>query len=131
MAEALGPVLAARGYRGHFGIDWVWDGTTCTLIEINARLTASFGLYVSHQPALLHAHLEATGGDTITAQRLSPFEGGQLVVYNTTASDQEPITGPDCWPAPGSRIEPGAKRGRKIVTGPVVDQQGRRMVAPD
>jgi hypothetical protein len=128
IAEALGPVLAARGYRGHFGIDWVWDGTTCTLIEVNARLTASFGLYVSHRPELLHAHLTAIGGGAIEAKHLPCCEGGQLVVYNTGKTSLPPLIGPNCWPAPGPAIEPGAKRGRLIVPGSVVNEQGERLI---
>jgi hypothetical protein len=131
MAEALGPVLADRGYRGHFGIDWVWDGETCTLIEINARLTASFGLYVRHRPQLLDAHLQATGGDPIEAGRLAPFEGGQLVVYNVSGREQSPLTGPGCWPAPGKSIAPEGKRGRRIIEGPVVDAGGQRQIGPE
>jgi len=128
MAEVLGPVLADRGYRGHFGIDWVWDGETCTLIEINARLTASFGLYVRHQPQLLHAHVAATDGATIEAGRLPSFEGGQLVIYNVSDGDQTPLTGPGYWPAPGNTIAPEGKRGRRIIEGTVVDAGGRRQV---
>jgi hypothetical protein len=131
MAEALGPILANRGYRGHFGIDWVWDGETCTLIEINARLTASFGLYVRHQPQLLHAHLQATDGDAIEAGRLPPFEGGQLVVYNVSSGAQAPLTGPGYWPAPGTNIAPEGKRGRRIIEGAVVDAGGQRLLGPE
>lgn len=130
MAEALGPVLAARGFRGHFGIDWVWDGTKCTLIEINARLTASFGLYVSHRPELLHAHLAASAGQPIQARRLAAVEAGQIVFYNVSGQDQAPLGGPDSWPAPGPVVAPEAKRGRRIIVGPVVDEHGVRRVEP-
>jgi hypothetical protein len=128
IAEALGPVLAQMGFRGHFGIDWVWDGTECTLIEINARLTASFGLYIRHRPALLHAHVAATDGGRIKAGRLAPFEGGQLVAYNVGSTPTGPLVGPECWPVPGVSIAPGAKRGRLIVGGPVVDEAGTRLI---
>jgi len=130
IAEALGPVLAERGFRGHFGIDWVWDGTQCTLIEINARLTASFALYVSHRPQLLHAHLAASEGNAIQAERLSPIEAGQLVMYNVSGGNQAPLIGPGNWPAPGTVVEPEAKRGRRIIAGPVVDKNGVRLSHP-
>ena len=128
IAEALGPVLADRGFRGHFGIDWVWDGTQCTLIEINARLTASFGLYIRERPELLHAHVAATNGSVISAKRLAPFEGGQLVAYNVGEDPVAPLLAANCWPTPGDSIAPGAKRGRLIVRGPVVDEEGNRLV---
>ncbi|MEE2830459.1 MAG: ATP-grasp domain-containing protein [Myxococcota bacterium] len=127
LAEALGPALAARGYRGHFGIDWVYDGERCTLIEINARLTASFGLYIREHPDLLHAHLEALEGSAIRGGRLTPFEGGQLVAYNLTDQPASPLEGAGCWPHPGKNIAAGAKRGRMIVDGPVVDAGGGRV----
>lgn len=130
LAEALGPVLAERGYRGHFGIDWVWDGERCTLIEINARLTASFGLYVRSRPELLEAHLAALDGQDVEPRRLEPFEGGQLVVYNTGVVSLPPLAGPACWPSPGREITPGSKRGRRIVEGALVDRAGRRLVDP-
>ena len=130
IAEALGPVLARRGFHGHFGIDWVWDGTQCTLIEINARLTASFALYVSHRPQLLHAHLAASAGEPIEPARLLPVDAGQLVIYNVSGEDQTPLSGPHSWPAPGTVVAPEAKRGRRIVSGPVVDEDGVRQVHP-
>jgi len=131
LAEALGPVLAARGYRGHFGIDWVWDGSRCTLIEINARLTASFAVYVSHQPELLYAHLSALRGEAIEPRRLPSFEAGQLVSYNRGDQKAPPLVGSGCWPAPGSDVEPGAKRGRLVVRGPIVDANGGRVIFLD
>ena len=127
LTEALGPVLAERGYCGHFGVDWVWDGERCTLIEVNARLTASFALYCSYRPELLHAHLAAHRGEVIRSGRLGPIEAGQEVVYNLTESPMPPLSGPDAMPAPGRSIAPGEKLGRRWLQGPVVGDEGHRL----
>ncbi len=130
IAEALGPVLADRGYAGHFGIDWVFDGETVWLIEINARLTASFALYGSREPRLLSAHLAAVAGDPITPLLLPPFVGGQLISRNLTDSRQPPRDeGPRWHPHPAASVAPGGRRGTYLVDGPVIDDRGRLSAA--
>ena len=125
LAEALGPVLAKRGYVGHFGIDFVFDGETPWLIEINARFTASFALYCSREPRLLHAHLAAVRGESIEAIRLPAFDGGQLIARNGTSERQPPRKARHGWqPHPSASVGPGGRTGRFIATGPVIDQQG-------
>jgi predicted ATP-grasp superfamily ATP-dependent carboligase len=129
LAEALGPVLARRGYRGHFGVDFVFDGTTPWLIEINPRFTASFALYASRQPQLLHAHLAALRGDRIEPVRLPPFSGGQLIARNGTDTRQPPLTGPGWQPHPSESVGPGGRTGRFVTEGVVVADDGSLAVA--
>lgn len=140
IAVALGPVLARRGYRGHFGIDLVaLEGGGATLIEINPRLTASFALYSAFCPALLEAHLLAVRDGDLRPTLLPPIEGGQLIVHNTGSDPVPPIesgpfpigippevlTGTTLWPYPGPLVESAGTRARLIVRGPVVDERGR------
>lgn len=124
LAERIGPVLARRGYRGHFGLDFVFDGTECVLIEINARLTASFALYSSWEPRLLHAHVAAVRGERIDPLRLPPLPGGQLIATNATDSDLPPPTGDGLLPHPGDTVAPGGRLARVTTRGTVVDGDG-------
>jgi biotin carboxylase len=144
LAERMGPVLAGRGFRGQFGLDFVVedaaDGPRCSLIEVNPRLTASFALYSAWEPALLHAHLAAVTGETLAPRRLPPLAGGQLIVHNTSRdpvppllADQPPllppalpvdVDGPCVWPYPGAAVLFAGTRGRVLTRGPVVRQDG-------
>jgi predicted ATP-grasp superfamily ATP-dependent carboligase len=123
-AERFGPVLAARGYRGHFGLDFVFDGHELLVIEINARLTASFGLYASRQRRLLDAHLAALRGEAIEAGRLPPIEGGQLIRLNTSESAAASPDRPGLWPHPRAQVDPGGRLARAPSNGVVVDEAG-------
>ena len=123
-AERLGPVLAARGYRGHFGLDFVFDGDELLLIEINARLTASFGLYASWEPRLLTAHQAALREEAIDAGRLPPIEGGQLIRLNTSEGPLAPPRGPALWSHPAAKVDPGGRLARLPVQRLVVDEAG-------
>ena len=123
-AERLGPVLAGRGFRGHFGLDFVFDGRELVIIEINARLTASFALYASWEPRLLHAHLTALRGHAIEPGRLPPIDGGQLIWMNTRDEALMPPDGPDVWPTPKRPAEPGDRLARVASRGVVVDEAG-------
>jgi len=118
-ADAIGRVLAERGYRGHFGLDFV-VGERTVLIEINARLTASFALFAAWGPTLLDAHITATHGGRIDAGLLPPIRGGQLLAYNLTDAPGAPLPGPaqnpltgTTWtvPVPPPTVAPGSKRG--------------------
>lgn len=138
VAERIGAAIAARGYRGHFGIDLVVEDGRSWLIEVNPRLTASFALYSAFQPRLLDAHLHAVRGDRIEAARLQAFDGGQLIVHHLTEDPGEPIAGgpfpigvhPDTlvgttlWPYPGPVVPFAGTRARLITRGPVVDAAG-------
>ena len=124
VAERFGPVLAARGYRGHFGLDFVLDGEELLTIEINARLTASFALYASLEPRLLHAHLTALRGQPIEAGRLPPIEAGQLIRLNTAEVALAPPDGPALWPHPAATVDPGGRLARAPSAGQVVDTVG-------
>ncbi len=125
LAETLGSVLANRGYVGHFGLDFVFDGATPWLIEINARFTASFALYCSREPRLLHAHLAALRGEAIEPIRLPAFDGGQLIARNGTSERQPPKAPRDGWqPHPSESVGPGGRTGRFVATGPVIDERG-------
>ncbi len=129
VAEALGPVLAARGYRGAFGLDFVVpaDGA-CVLIEINPRLTASFALYASLEPRLLADHLAALDGHDVGPARLPALRGGQLIVHHlgdAPAAPPEARSGdPEVVPHPATAVVHGQVRGRILTGGVVVDEGG-------
>lgn len=143
LVQRLGPVLAARGYRGHFGIDVVVEktpgGSVTWLIEINPRLTASMALYAAWCPVLAHAHVDAVSGEALPQTgELPPVRGGQLIVHNTTDGVQLPLSGEDVglvvgglpadqrvlWPHVATRVEPGGTRGRIVAPGVIVDAAG-------
>ena len=129
MAEALARVLARRGYRGAFGLDFVVPGPgEAALIEINPRLTASFALYASWCPQLLDAHLRALAGERLDAARLPPIRGGQLIFHQLkgVGSPLPARAGdPEVVPHPGPQVDPGGVRGRLITRGEVVEASGR------
>jgi glutathione synthase/RimK-type ligase-like ATP-grasp enzyme len=124
LARRLGPVLAARGYRGHFGVDFVFDGTTCWLIEVNARLTASLALMASWDSTLLREHLAALRGEPIEPRQLPPIVGGQLIRLNTTDGPLPAPVGQGLWPSPKSAIGPGERLVRATTRGVVVNEEG-------
>jgi len=145
LVRRLGPVLAGRGYRGHFGIDFVVEdtpsGPVTWLIEINPRLTASMALYSAWRPVLAHAHLDAVEGRPLPRSgELPPLTGGQLIVHNTTDADGPalgaeeaglsvggpalPDQGRVVWPQVATVVAPGATRGRLVTPGVVVDAAG-------
>lgn len=130
VATALGPVLADRGYRGHFGLDFVFDGDELLLIEVNARLTASFGLYSTLQPALLEAHLTALRDEPIEPGRLPPLEAGQLIRLHTGPDPVAPPSGPGLQPSPKALAQHGDRLARLPVDGVVVDEEGQLGVRP-
>jgi len=129
-AERMGLVLASRGYRGHFGLDFVFDGDELLLIEVNARLTASFGLYSTLQPALLEAHLTALRDEPIEPGRLPPLEAGQLIRLHTGPDPVAPPSGPGLQPSPKALAQHGDRLARLPVDGVVVDEEGQLGVRP-
>jgi predicted ATP-grasp superfamily ATP-dependent carboligase len=124
IAEAMGPVLAERGYRGAFGLDFVVPGPDeAVLIELNPRLTASFALYASWCPRLLDDHLTALAGDDLEPARLQAIPGGQLLVHQLKGSGAplEAEDGdPEVVPHPALEVTQGGVRGRLITRGAVV-----------
>ena len=123
MAERLGPLLAAKGYRGHFGLDWVF-GDELLLIEINARPTASFAFYSVLEPRLLQAHLAALRGEAIEAGRLPPLAGGQLIRLHTGDEPVAPPRGPGQLTSPKALVRHGDRMVRLPWEGIVVDEAG-------
>ncbi len=137
LIEALGAVIAKRGYRGYFGVDFVVGPEGPVLIEINPRLTASFALYAAWAPALLHAHLDAIEGRRIEPGRLPPLAGGQLIAHDLTEAPNVPLApGRDTlagdlqdhelatWEHPGDVVTAGYTRGRAVTRGVVVNEAG-------
>jgi len=151
LARRLGPALAGRGYRGHFGIDFVVerlsDKTSRTwLIEINPRLTASMALYSAWRPVLIRAHLAVLdGSDLRCTGELPAMEGGQLIQHNLGGVESTPLSAheaglplggaflPDgtadgqdscVWPTVTTAVAPGATRGRLVRKGAVVSNDG-------
>lgn len=133
LGEALGAELARRGYRGHFGVDFVVGPDGPVLIEINPRLTASFALYASWRPRLLQAHLDAVAGRHLEAERLPPMLGGQLIVTNPLDDTIDAIEGDGLppgdittdtvWPSLAP-VGPGMRWGRWVSRGVVVTAEG-------
>ncbi len=149
LVRRLGPALAARGFRGHFGIDFVVEdcpgGPVTWLIEINPRLTASMALYSAWCPVLAEAHLDAVSGSALPQRgALPPVEGGQLIVHNVGTTQGEPLyeseagrregsgalpsTEPCLWPHVATQVEPGGTRGRLVIPGAVVGAAGDLVV---
>lgn len=151
LARRLGPVLAARGYRGHFGIDFVvetvGDETSRTwLIEINPRLTASMALYSAWRPTLIRAHLAVLDGSELRSTgELPDLEGGQLIQHNLGEAETEPMDSDEAglplggaflpngtrgaadsclWPTVTTIVAPGATRARLVRKGAVVSNDG-------
>lgn len=145
LCRKLGPALAARGYRGHFGIDIVVEdtdqGPVSWLIEINPRLTASMALYAVFRPVLLRAHLAVLDGSSLRSTgELPPVEAGQLIAQHggqttTTPLTPEqtgyrlgqaslPVDEPLTWPGVTTEVQPGGKRGRIVARGPIVNADG-------
>ncbi len=133
LAERLGAELARRGYRGHFGVDFVLGPDGPSLIEINPRLTASFALYAAWEPALLDAHLSAVAGEDIAARRLPPLAGGQLIATNVTSGSLPALDGDGAlpgtlegdtvWSGDGD-VAGGGRLARYVTRGEVVDASG-------
>ncbi len=124
VATALGPVLADRGYRGHFGLDFVFDGTDVWLIEINARLTASFALYSSLVPSFVRAHLSALDGALLDPGLWPPVEAGHLLKFNREDHPVTPEPEAGWWTNPQHEVAPAGRLARKVVNGVVVDAEG-------
>ncbi len=137
LIEALGAVIAKRGYRGYFGVDFVVGDGGPVLIEINPRLTASFALYAAWAPRLLHAHLDAIEGRSIEPGRLPPVAGGQLIAHDLSEAPNVPLPpGADTlagdlrdhdvatWEHPGDVVTAGYTRGRAVTRGVVVNEAG-------
>lgn len=111
VARTVGEALAAEGFRGIFGLDFVQPagGGPPWLIEVNPRLVASVSL---------HAQLELAAGRVPLAARhllalLDPaaddlppdlhegmLSGGQLILHNLSDAARvwEPATTAGAWP---------------------------------
>jgi hypothetical protein len=133
LAEALGRELAKRGYRGHFGVDFVLGPDGPSLIEINPRLTASFALYAAWVPEILDAHLMAVAGGEIEGRRLPPVAGGQLIATSLSDVETPAIPGDDMLPGDlvgetvwtaHDPVPAGSRRGRWVSRGAVIDEDG-------
>ncbi|MGF1426673.1 ATP-grasp domain-containing protein [Kitasatospora sp. LaBMicrA B282] len=85
----VGAELAALGYRGLFGADFVVAGPTPVLLELNCRMQGSSWLLgeleLAEQvvPSALRHVLERYGHTTRAEPRLDPVGGCQLVLRHT------------------------------------------------
>jgi uncharacterized protein len=97
MLQRIGEVFAKKlGQRGIFGVDFIWDGTTPWVVEVNPRYTASCELLeLALGRALLRDHWQAW----LPNEPLPPLPGtprsrpgviGKLILYARTA-----VTAPD------------------------------------
>lgn len=93
IARAVGEMLAERGFRGIFGMDFVLkpDGGVVA-IECNPRLVSSVPMASALEieagaVPLLLSHLEATSGESGERGDVRvPIRGAQLVLHNLTGS---------------------------------------------
>jgi predicted ATP-grasp superfamily ATP-dependent carboligase len=126
---ATGLVQWTSGLRGLFGIDFIWDGSTPWLVEVNPRYTASCEiLELAQRRTLLTEHWRACRPDDDPPPEplpakprygASPPVLGKLILYARTA-----VTAPDLsrflcerspWSVPfladvprmGTQFEPG------------------------
>ena len=99
LAERIGKALAAQGYRGVFGVDFVMRPTgEPVVIEVNPRLVASIALHAQLELAegrlpLLARHLLALLDPDADAAPLdlhqAALEGGQVILHNLAAEPRQ------------------------------------------
>lgn len=98
MVQRIGEVLAEKlGQRGIFGVDFIWDGTTPWVIEVNPRYTAACELLeLALGRALLRDHWQAWLPNeplppvTESSAKGRPGAIGKLILYARSH-----ITAPD------------------------------------
>lgn len=117
-ARTVGEALAAEGFRGIFGLDFVQPaaGDLPWLIEVNPRLVASVSLHAQLELAagrvpLAARHLLALVDPSADGLPLDlhegPLRGGQLILHNLgdAARAWEPATAAGAWT--GAAAGPG------------------------
>jgi len=90
ISKKVGELLFRDGYRGFFGLDFLWDeGGKIYLLECNPRLTASFVFYnflelEKNYPPLLWAHLTSFLDLPFPERKKERegFFGGELIQRN-------------------------------------------------
>jgi threonine synthase len=97
MARTIGEGLAADGYRGLFGVDYLRDlEGRAHVIEVNPRLVASIAAFTQLELAagrlpLLARHVMALADPAADGAPLdlhqAPLEGGQLVLHHVGAQE--------------------------------------------
>lgn len=121
-ARTIGDALAAEGYRGIFGVDFVVSNEGAPyVIEVNARLVASIAVFtqlelMAGRVPLLLRHLAVFVQPHADRAPLdiheSPLDGAQVVLHNVSGRDA--MIPPDvsgAWRRDGSgwhRLESGA-----------------------
>lgn len=148
VVQRIGEVLAEKlGQRGIFGVDFIWDGTTPWVIEVNPRYTASCELLeLAHGRALLRDHWRAwlpneplpIAGEPSPLPR--PGVIGKLILYARSE-----VTAPDlsrflrlrsAWTVPflsdiprvGTRFRPGEPMCTVFATGHDAAECRRKLV---
>lgn len=144
--QRIGEVLAEKlGQRGIFGVDFIWDGSTPWVVEVNPRYTASCELLeLALGRALLRDHWLAW----LPNEELPPLPEpprsrpgviGKLILYARTA-----VTAPDLsgflkprspWTVPfladiprcGARFSPGDPVCTVFATGKTPDDCRRKL----
>jgi predicted ATP-grasp superfamily ATP-dependent carboligase len=109
MAEAARKIVMATGLRGLNSMDFMLVSGTVLVLEVNPRLTASFGLY--YIPDLIDRHLQACRGKlNPVAERLSGANA-HLIYYASHTVDVTVATQWPEWtadlPPEGSRFQAG------------------------
>lgn len=118
----------ARGLElsGLVSFDFIIDGATASLLEINPRPGATLDIFDDADGTLFKAHVEASMGQTLERR------GGDLVASKAAAilhADRGPITLGECvWPqwsadhgAPGTFIPQGAPLATVFATAETPD----------
>ena len=98
LLQAAQRLTSAVGLRGINSIDAIMDGERIWLLEINPRLSASFGLYqaLPGQMSLFDLHLTACSGSLPEMPLLSPQAKAHHIVY---ALDAVQLPEAIAWPA--------------------------------
>ena len=73
-------ITSALGLRGLNSLDAIIEGEQLMVLEVNPRLSASFGLYHSQSGNLLDLHLHGCNGELLGWQQTSGAKA-QLIVY--------------------------------------------------
>jgi predicted ATP-grasp superfamily ATP-dependent carboligase len=82
VVRAVDRLTAALGLRGLNGLDFMLDGESASVIELNPRPTATLDLYDTAVPGgLLARHLDACRGELGEPIRIEPLHRAQAIVY--------------------------------------------------
>jgi predicted ATP-grasp superfamily ATP-dependent carboligase len=109
----VGALTDALGLKGLNGLDFIFDGRRCHVLEVNPRPGATLVLYDADYPrGLLAVHLDACAGKLPSGEApLSPPRAWRVVYARQDGEIPPALTWP-AWsadrPPPGARFRAGA-----------------------